>query len=1454
MRPKFTHSLKKRVVGATLAIIFLNFSLFFGIELFLMIQHSKGETVKTLTMLSSEKKAKIDACFTAVENDVKTTEAFILQTIDEERILRDAAYEKDYMEVLKKQMTLFTGLPKSVIALYFRMEVEKFGGTRGFFLSGSPKTGFISVKNTDICRYSPTDTEHVGWYYIPIWKKAPVWTAPYLNKNLNVYMISYIIPVYKEGVLLGVVGMDINLAAVKSFVDDAPADGMLNILIGEEGNLIHCSNKTEERSLVAQTTDISGMLDRFQEIGAGKLTTFNWNNKSYTGMLTKLDNGMTLIVSTSSDTFIRVFLQHIIIFFAILVLLLVIGLISISYALGRIINPIREMSEATFKLSRGEMQTYVTYESKNELGQLAENIRKMTVQMREYIDYVREQTQKERELKEQAQAQSQSKSAFLAKLYLSMHEIDLTDNSFREVQAQDHVTDAISNEPIANASAILPHVMKQLSNKQSWDTIIPFVNLATLNERMGSRITIAQEFLGDHGSWCRGRFIAMDRNDDGSLRHVLWAVENIHEERSVREKLHEEAERSKAESQAKNEFLAKLYLSMHEIDLETNRFHRIQARDKIDNAVNEAEVENASDVLTFAMKQTSNKRSWDDILPFVDLSTIQERMKNRITIAQEFLGSSGIWCRGRFIAMDRNEDGSLRHVMWAVENINEERSAREKLREEAERSRAESQAKNKFLASMYLSLHEIDLNADTFQEIQSRADIAETIGTSFKNARATVRRVMEERVQNQGQARKEFMDFINFDTLEERIKGKSTIAHEFYSIMGYWCRARFIAMDRNADGTLHHVLWAVEDINEERAERERLQGEVAKSIAASQAKSAFLANMSHEIRTPINAVLGMDEMILRECEDDTILGYAANIKNAGSSLLAIINDILDFSKIEAGKMELIPENYDISSVIIDLVNMIRERAAKKGLAFELHVNPSLPKTLHGDSVRIKQCILNLLTNAVKYTPKGTVTFTVDYKEIDRNLISLQIRVQDTGMGIKKEDMEKLFSPFERIEEGKNKTIEGTGLGMSIVKKMLAMMNTKLEVESEYGKGSNFHFDVEQTVFDWTEVGDINETYQQSIASMSKYTEKLHAPKAHLLFVDDTEMNLEVVKGLLKKTGIKLDTVLSGKEALEKVKENAYDIMFIDHRMPEMDGIQTLHAMQTLDGNKSAGKPTVALTANAISGVKQMYLDEGFTDYLSKPVNPDKLEAMIRKYLPADLIETNSASDQADAAEDSADSGNGSALVEQLRAIDGVDADMALQNCGIEDVLQTSLQKYYDTIDEKAAELQSLFDAADWQNYGTKVHSLKSTSRLIGLSELAAQAEHLEHTADAAIGEDADAASAAREEIQTKHQPLMELFTSYKEKLTPVVTNADDAAPNGSTAPALSEEALKEKLSKLFALADDFDIDGLDALIKELSAVRLPETFTEVFKQIRTCVENVDFTELKTVLHNAGVSE
>ena len=387
---------------------------------------------------------------------------------------------------------------------------------------------------------------------------------------------------------------------------------------------------------------------------------------------------------------------------------------------------------------------------------------------------------------------------------------------------------------------------------------------------------------------------------------------------------------------------------------------------------------------------------------------------------------------------------------------------------------------------------------------------------------------------------------------------------------------------------------------------------------ANRAKSAFLANMSHEIRTPINAVLGMDEMILRESKERQIIGYAEDIRNAGRTLLSLINDILDFSKVEQGKMELILTQYELGSAINDLVNMVRPRADKKGLRFDVNVDSGIPHLLVGDEIRVKQCALNLLTNAVKYTEKGSVHFDVGYEKVSKDSIKLKFTVSDTGMGIKQEDMDKLFSPFSRIEEGRNRSIEGTGLGMSITRQLLDLMNSMLEVSSVYGKGSVFSFEVEQKVTKWQPIGDFSKRFSTVGKGVHIYRELFHAPTARVLVVDDNAMNLTVFKGLLKKTMVGIDTASSGAEALRLAALNAYDIYFIDHMMPDMDGIETLKRLRAMEDRENA--VCVALTANAVSGARETYIEAGFNDYLSKPVDGERLEKMMAGMLPEEKLE------------------------------------------------------------------------------------------------------------------------------------------------------------------------------------------------------------------------------------------
>lgn len=632
----------------------------------------------------------------------------------------------------------------------------------------------------------------------------------------------------------------------------------------------------------------------------------------------------------------------------------------------------------------------------------------------------------------------------------------------------------------------------------------------------------------------------------------------------------------------------------------------------------------------------------------------------------------------------------------------------------------------------------------------------------------------------------------------------------------------------------------------------RLKQDFIALNSANQAKSSFLSNMSHEIRTPINAILGLDEMIIRESTEPQIQSYARDIQSSGKSLLSIINDILDFSKIEAGKMEIIPVDYDLSTTITDLVNMISTRAHDKGLEFIVNIDEKMPHKLHGDEIRIKQCILNILTNAVKYTPKGSVTMNITgEKSLDpteKDIIYLRAQVIDTGIGIKQEDIQKLFSPFERIEERRNRTIEGTGLGMSIVKSLLSSMGSHLEVKSEYGKGSDFSFSVEQKVCDWEEIGNYEEMKERIEAEKTAYKESFQAPQARILVVDDTPLNLTVIKGLLRSTRIQVDTAESGFIALKMARDKKYDIILIDHRMPKMDGIEMLHVLRGENTSANHSSVCIALTANAISGAKEMYLSVGFEDYLSKPVEASKLEMMIAKYLPPEkilhsgeqgFIEQKPGWDGTERRRPPTSSKETRDALSVWNHLFGIDAAIAIHNCGSSDVFLEAIRNFYDAIEEKSSQIQLFYEEKNWNDYTVLVHALKSSARLIGAMELSEDAAFLEQCGDEAkIGD-----NETIDLINEKTAPVLELYRSYMQKLAPLVGKAAAA----EELPQIEQAKLDDALSALKEVVSVFDFDSADAIMEELAKYSMPQDFEEKYKKIKKAVQSVDHTAIMQLL-------
>ena len=541
---------------------------------------------------------------------------------------------------------------------------------------------------------------------------------------------------------------------------------------------------------------------------------------------------------------------------------------------------------------------------------------------------------------------------------------------------------------------------------------------------------------------------------------------------------------------------------------------------------------------------------------------------------------------------------------------------------------------------------------------------------------------------------------------------------------------------------------------------EQLQVEKEKADAANAAKSSFLANMSHEIRTPINAVLGFNEIIMRESTEPKIVSYAHNVENAGKTLLGIINDVLDFSKIEAGKMNLLERNYELSSLINDVVNMISFRVKAKDLKVIVNMNKNIPNMLYGDDMRIKQILLNIMNNAVKYTNEGSITLSVDYdnnETVDtggyisldsfntsENYVNLKVSVADTGIGIKKEELEKLFAPFERIEESKNRSVEGTGLGMTIVKRLLSMMNSSLAVESEYGKGSTFSFSIKQRVINWKPVGTLVDDTQYTDAK--PYRESFHAPTARILIVDDVKLNLIVISALLKPLQIQVDTAMSGREALDLVQKKLYDIIFLDHRMPEMDGIETLAEMKKMKGSMNDGVPVIALTANAVSGAREEYIQAGFVNYLSKPVDMRHLEQALLDYLPKSKIERVSLHVLSNVTEKSQPAADEEKLP--------MDREQGIANCGSEELYRNVVEEFCSTAEEYAQKIEQTLGESDFKNYAIFVHSVKSSARTIGAVELAKMAASLELLA----------LSPSPKGLEEKTPELISLLMRYRQQL------------------------------------------------------------------------------------------
>ena len=597
---------------------------------------------------------------------------------------------------------------------------------------------------------------------------------------------------------------------------------------------------------------------------------------------------------------------------------------------------------------------------------------------------------------------------------------------------------------------------------------------------------------------------------------------------------------------------------------------------------------------------------------------------------------------------------------------------------------------------------------------------------------------------------------------------------------------------------------------------------------ANTAKSRFLANMSHEIRTPINTILGMDEMILREDARDvpkayflSIMNYSLDIKNATESLLGLINDLLDMSKIESGKMHLVEQEYDVQDQLRSIVSMIRSRSTEKELIFEVVIDEILPTKMYGDNGKIKQVVLNLLTNAVKYTAAGAVELSVSMEARNDDICDLRFSVKDTGIGVKEEDMDKLFTAYERLDEEKNSGIQGTGLGLDISRRFAELMGGKLWCESVYGEGSEFILTLQQRIVDDTPIGIFKE---HNISDNGPYVPKFIAPDADILVVDDTPMNLSVIKGLLKSTKMFVTTADSGEEALEKIKETDFNVVLLDHMMPGMDGIETLEKIRETHPDL----PVYALTANAAAG-EEFYTSKGFNGYLAKPIDSATLESTILKHLPPEIVMQR---EDEEAEEELTEIPENMLWINEVSEIS---VDDGLANSGGVTNYLFALRLFYDTIDDNISVISNSYEAGDIRLYTIKVHALKSSARIIGALELSRLAASLEEA-----GKKDDKAF-----IDQNTEKLISDYSLFKDRLARMDQD-DEEIRQDESLEMISYEDLQDAYGAIRDSISQMDYDAIEMILGQMKEYRLPEDAAKKLNKLGKLLKTFDWDAMETL--------
>lgn len=656
--------------------------------------------------------------------------------------------------------------------------------------------------------------------------------------------------------------------------------------------------------------------------------------------------------------------------------------------------------------------------------------------------------------------------------------------------------------------------------------------------------------------------------------------------------------------------LSDIYMALHEINFLTDTFSTIHTSNSDAAAMIGKLSKNPQEIIRNIMTKFSDPSTRHTILDFVDFTKLNHRLRYSNTITVEYMNQDRKWRRARFLVSERVSSGKIARSLFLVEDIDTEKRERDETLEAVRLMNEQISS----VANIYFAMHDIDLKNNTLDEIKTKVQhVTDLIGGRTENAQEIMYAVMDQMAHESSKAA--IREFIDLSTLNERLRNTNTITEEFLSSKEIWSRARFIVSERAPDGTIEHVLWLVEGIDKEKRRRDRLTHLSENAVAANEAKTNFLSKVSHNLRTLIHSILGMNELVLREPDKNKIQTYSEYIRSFGTTLLGLVNDILDISEIESGRSKMITSNYDLSYTINELANIVQTDTDSRGIGFELDINSETPKMLCGDETHLRQILMNLLNNAVNSTTNGVVTLGVNYHDISdsKESIMLDVTIKSSGTGQSPTVTDKSGSSDES-------TYDMQGLSVNVAESFLKMMGTSLNTEIENGTGLVLSFSIEQKVISREPIGDYEESYKNAIKKRSAYRRKFRAPKAAVLVADDIPVNLMLLSKLLESSEISTDTALSGSDAIKLAKKKKYDIIILDHIMPEKNGVETLREIRRDKNSPNCLTPAVCLTANVVSGAREEYIGEGFDDYLSKPLDTEHLDEVLLKYLPEEKVE------------------------------------------------------------------------------------------------------------------------------------------------------------------------------------------------------------------------------------------